>query len=417
MNLTPVIELLRREMGLDIASIGEGAVVQALRRRMAATGCLNEGDYAARLSASPEEVQELIEEVSVPETWFFREEAAFDCLRSQVRQDLPATGKQRPFNVACLPCATGEEAYSIAMALLDMGLAPVKFRVHALDISYRALVRAQKAVYGEYSFRAADKTFRERYFQADAEGYQVIQSVRDQVSFYHGSVLALPAPFVSAMYDVVFCRNLLIYLDHEARKRFMAGLHKILAPGGILLVGHSEVAIALHEGFERSWDGALRPGQERAAPIAQPSRRKRTEQRPPKAENKGQGLRPMPFASVAKTLPAAPTGAAAAAPDETGEIRALADAGRLNEARASCDARIQKGGHSAELYCLLGVILNVQGDAAAARDCYRKAMYLDPQHVEARQLLVMIEQRSGLDRRSPEARHAHGSRRREDGHG
>jgi chemotaxis protein methyltransferase WspC len=417
MNLTPFIALLRREMGLDPASIGEGAVVQALHRRMAANGCLNEGDYSARLSVSPEEVQELIEEVSVPETWFFREKAAFECLRSQARQDLTATGKQRPFNVGCLPCATGEEAYSIAMALLDMGLAPVKFRVHALDISYRALVRAQQAVYGEYSFRAADKTFRERYFQASAEGYQVIQSVRDQVSFYHGSVLALPTPFVSAIYDVLFCRNLLIYLDNEARKRFVAGLKMILAPGGILLVGHSEVVIALHEGFERSGDGALRLRQDSTPPTAQPSIRKRPERHLSKAENKGQGLRPMPFASVAKALPAEPTGPVAVAPDEIGNIRALADVGRLNEARASCDACIQKGGHSAELYCLLGVILNAQGDAAAARDSYRKAMYLDPQHVEARQLLVMIEQRSGLDRRSPEASHTHGSRRREDGHG
>lgn len=417
MNLTPFIALLRREMGLDPASIGEGAVVQALRRRMTATGCLNEGEYSARLSISPEEVQELIEEISVPETWFFREEAAFDCLRSQVRQNLPETGKQRLFNVACLPCSTGEEAYSIVMALLDMGLAPAKFRVHALDISYRALIRAQQAVYGEYSFRASDKTFRERYFQAGAQGYQVIQSVRDQVSFYHGSVLALPTPFDSAMYDVLFCRNLLIYLDNEARKRFVAGLKNILAPGGILLVGHSEVSIALNEGFERGGDGALRMGQGTAKPTPQPPMRKRSERHLPKDENKGQELRAMPFASVAKALTAAQTGAAAVAPDETGKIRALADAGRLDEARASCDACIQKGGHSAELYCLLGVILNAQGDPAAARDSYRKAMYLDPQHVEARQLLVMIEQRSGLDRRSVEARHAHGSRRREDGHG
>jgi chemotaxis protein methyltransferase WspC len=145
--------------------------------------------------------------------------------------------------------------------------------------------------------------------------------------------------------------------------------------------------------------------------------RKLSERHRPKDENKGQELRPMPFASVAKALTAAQTGAVAVAPDESGKIRALADAGRLDEARASCDACIQKGVHSAELYCLLGLILNAQGDAAAARNCYRKAMYLDPQHVEARQLLVMIEQRSGQDRRSPEASHAHGSRRREDGHG
>lgn len=395
MNLTPVIALLRQEMGLNPASIGEEAVAHALRRRMVAIGCGNDEEYAARLSASREEVQELIEEISVPETWFFREESAFECLRSHVRQALLHVEKSRPFNVACLPCATGEEAYSIAMVLLDMGLAPAKFRVHALDISYRALLRAQQAVYGDYSFRSADQTFRSRYFQACAGGYQVTQTVRDQVSFYHGSVLALPLPFDAAVYDVVFCRNLLIYLDEEARKRAVGELKKILAPGGMLLVGHAEVSIPLQEGFGRSPDGALRLGTETAAPVPQPPRRKRAAHPAPRAESKAQGRHAMPFAPAVKAVPVMQNDRVAAAPDEAREIRALADAGRLDEARTLCDARLQAGERSAELYCMLGLVLNAKGEAVAARECYRKAVYLDPQHAEARQQLALTDQRKG----------------------
>lgn len=407
MNLAPVIALLRREMGLNPASIGEGAVEHALRRRMAATGSNNEEDYA--LSASREEIQELIEEVTVPETWFFREAGAFECLKIHVRQALSSAGENRPFNVACLPCATGEEAYSIVMALLDMGLDPAKFRVHALDISTRALLCAQQAVYGEYSFRTADKTFRQRYFQAVEGGYQLIRAVRDQVNFYHGSALALPDPFDSVLYEAVFCRNLLIYLDDEARRRVVAGLKKMLAPAGILLVGHAEASIVLHEGFKRSADGALRLGVKAALPVTPPLRRKR-------AAPTGEPVqlhRPMPFAQVAGNLPVANT----ASPGEIREIRALADAGRLDEARIRCAVRLQAGERSAELYCLQGLILNAQGDRAAARECYRKAMYLDPQYAEARQHLAMADQRIEPDRRGVKACHAHGSRRREVRHG
>ena len=415
MNLIPVIALLRQEIGLNPASIGESAVAHALRRRIVATGCGNEENYVARLSSSQEEVQELIEEVIVPETWFFREEGTFECLRSHVRQTLLSAGKLSSFSVACLPCATGEEAYSIVMALLDMGLAPSKFRVHALDISSRALIRAQQAVYGEYSFRTTDKTFRVRYFQAGAGSYQLIQAVRDQVSFYQGSALAMPPPFDSVTYDVVFCRNLLIYLDDLARKRVVAGLKMMLAPDGILLLGHAEASIALQEGFERSAEGALRLRQCTARLVPQWTARKQLARPATLDVSELQAQNPMPFAAVSTNLSVAQNDTVA--PHEIKEIRALADAGRLDEARLFCEARLHAGERSADLYCLLGLILTAQRDVGAARECYRKAMYLNPQHAEARQQVIMADQRSGLDRRSLGANHENGSRRREDDHG
>ncbi len=417
MNLIPVIALLRQEMGLNPASIGESAVRHALRLRMAATGAGNVEDYAARLQASRDELQELIEEISVPETWFFREEGGFECLRSQFR--LVTSAKQRPFNVACLPCATGEEAYSAAMVLLDMGVAAAKFRVHGLDISYRALLRAQQAVYGEYSFRSADKTFCPRYFEVCPSGYQLNQAVRNQVSFYHGSALELNSPFDAAIYDVVFCRNMLIYLDEAARERVMVGIKKILAPDGILLTGHSEISIALQHGFARGTDGALRLRAAASLSVHQPAvRRKRVVTSVGRAQIKPAAHRVMPFASVISkpALPDKPATMPKTAPDEIGKIRLLANAGRLAEASEQCEARLQAGERSADLYCLQGLILNAQGNTAAARECYRKVLYLEPQHAEARQQLAMSDQRRELERRSATAEHAHGSRRRGNQH-
>jgi len=418
MNLFPVIALLRQEMGLNPDSIGESAVMHAVQRRMASTAARDDQEYLLRLQASRDELQELIEEISVPETWFFREASAFDCVRSQVSKKFSA--QQRPFSVACLPCATGEEAYSVAMTLLDMGLDPAKFRVHGLDISYRALLRAQQAVYPEYSFRSDDKTFRPKYFEASASGYQLNQLVKDQVGFFQGSALALNSPFDAAVYDVVFCRNMLIYLDQEARKLVMEGLKKILLPDGILLVGHSEISIALQAGFTRGADGALRLKKPAELPVLLSRRRKPLSPIVHQRESRVQSLvskqpRPMPFASVA-SRPVAVQSKPVTALDVAG-IRLLADTGRLIEASKQCEARLQSGERSADLYYLQGLILNAQGDTVAARECYRKVLYLAPQHAETRQQLAMMEQRLGMERRRVSAEHAHGSRRRGKEHG
>lgn len=249
MNLAGIIQVLQREIGLNPASISEGAVRHAIQRRMVATGCQSSEAYQARLDASRDEVQELIEEVTVPETWFFREDSAFECLRQHAALTQANNQSGRLFSVASIPCATGEEPYSIAMALFDMGMAANRFRVHALDVSFRALLLAQQARYGSNSFRAIDNSFRERFFATQGNAYCLHESVKAQVSFYQGSVTTLPAPFNSQTYDVVFTRNLLIYLDHDGRERFIAGLKRMLAPTAILLVGHSEAGILLSAGL------------------------------------------------------------------------------------------------------------------------------------------------------------------------
>lgn len=372
MDMAEIIALLRREIGLNPDSMGENVVQQAIGRRIVATACKDIAEYVTRLSASRDEVQELVEEVTVPETWFFREQTAFECLR---RHAMLSSGV---LMVASMPCATGEEPYSIAMSLLELGLPASRFRVHALDISHRALLLAQRGEYGEHAFRAADNTFRRHYFAPAATGYRVNQTVRDQVSFYHGSLLAPPPPFATGSYDVVFCRNLLIYLDEEARLKVVAELKRMLSGQGILLVGHAEAAILIQQGFRRREDGALTLAA-RPVEVLRPSRQKRP---PPTA-------RPVPFSDMP---------AAAQQPDAENEntaIRSLADQGLLDEARLRCEKNLAMGQHSAELYCMLGLVLHAKNDVEGARECYRKALYLDPRHQEASLQLAMLLDKAG----------------------
>lgn len=407
MNLPDIIALLRQEIGLNPESIGEGAVWQAVQQRLAATACRDLAEYGVRLASSYDEVQELVEQVTVAETWFFREESAFECLRQQAQWRLLNAPLARPFQVASLPCSTGEEPYSIAMALLDLGLPAERFRVHALDVSYRVLLRAQQAVYGDYAFRSADKRFRAQYFEVTPTGYRLAQTVRDQVSFYQGNVLALPPAFASASYDVVFSRNLLIYLDPQARKRMVTELKRILSPTGILLVGHAEVGMLLQAGFVRRVDGALlqanaEQAQAGSLPATRGGRRALPVSDATRPAKKRPGCRDLPFAkdkpgaleaSSQTTLTAVSPNALAA--NETNAIRALANAGQLEAARLRGEKQLAQGQRSADLYCVMGLIVRAQGHALAARDCYRKALYLDPQHEEAGLQLAMLLEQAG----------------------
>ena len=122
--------------------------------------------------------RQLIETVIVPETWFFRDREAYVALVKVVLEEwLPAHG-DGPLRLLSAPCSTGEEPYSMAMALFDAGLPANRFHIDALDISARSLARARRAFYGRNSFRGTNLSFRGRYFQAAAGGHHLAEAIR-----------------------------------------------------------------------------------------------------------------------------------------------------------------------------------------------------------------------------------------------
>ncbi len=148
-----------------------------------------------------------------------------------------------------LPSSTGEEPYSIAMTLLDAGVPADRFRVHALDISARALAAAGRAVYRKNSFRSHDLGFRARHFELTSSGYRVSDLVRQQVSFERSNLFAVDLLSGVQIYDVIFCRNLLIYFDRSTQERAIGVLERLLTPTGVLFVAPSEAGLLLSHGF------------------------------------------------------------------------------------------------------------------------------------------------------------------------
>ena len=176
--------LLRRTIGLDSASIGSSLIGQTVRMRMQSRGLTKFEDYGKYLQATPAELNELIEAVVVKETWFFRDKEPFTVLARLVLTEWLPAHPATPLRLLSVPCSTGEEPYSMAMALLDAGLPPERFRIDAVDISSRALETAKHAVYRKNSFRGQARGYRERHFQPAADGYLLNQSVRDRVRFF-----------------------------------------------------------------------------------------------------------------------------------------------------------------------------------------------------------------------------------------
>jgi chemotaxis protein methyltransferase CheR len=246
-------DLFKAACGLWFGDDSRFLLENRLARRMRR---LEVGSFAAyhyllrRESAGEDELAAVIDELTTNETYFFRERSQ---LRALVGEIIPTLLTQRagPVNVWSAGCSSGEEPYTIVMMALEAGLRPgVDLRVHASDISRRCLSKAREAEYREGSFRETPPELRERYFEEKNGLYTLSPGVRRHVTFTRMNLLE-PARFaLLGPLDVVLCRNVIIYFERETKKRVVESFAERLAPGGYLLLGHSESLIQLTSAFE-----------------------------------------------------------------------------------------------------------------------------------------------------------------------
>ena len=372
-------QLLKGRIGLDAESVGRVVVERAVRQRMAALNCADEDGYWLRLSGSSSEQQALVEAVVVPETWFFRHPESFAALKKLAFEHLSRLEGGRPLRILSLPCSSGEEPYSIVMALLDGGLAPQLFQVDAVDVSEKIIERAHAGLYGHNSFRGEALDFRERYFLPSKEGFALTEQIKRKVRFIHGNLLDPLLLSGEPPYDILFCRNLLIYFDRPTQAQVLQVLKRLLREDGYMFIGPAEASLLSQNGMQ-----AL------ALPLAFVFRRA-VEVVPPRAVAPRNVAPvapvPVPRMRLERPLPRPqPTPAAVAKDDASAallEITQLANSGRSADARAACERHLAQHGPSAAIFYWLGLLSDVAGQDAEAQDFYRKALYLEPQHAEA----------------------------------
>ena len=384
--------LLKQAMGLDAASIGPASIERAVQQRVVACGLKDAGAYLERVHASAEEVQQLIEEVIVPETWFFRDREAFTALARLAYEDWMRTHPEGVLRVLSLPCSTGEEPYSVAMALLDAGFPAERFRVDAFDISTRSLANARRGLFGRNSFRGGELEFRDRHFTSAGSGWQLSEAVRRQVEFHQANILDANLRAGEGTYDVVFCRNLLIYFDRPTQDRAVGTLARLLAPAGWLFVGPSETGLLLSHAFVSAKVPLAFAFRHAAAAPAEPrvNGHQPARRPPPSPARKEASPRPMPFSSVVLRPPAAAAGTPGTPVAGIDHAMRLADQGRLVEAAKECEDHLRTHGPSAKAFYVMALVRDASGSHAEAVELYRKALYLDPQHHETLVQLALL---------------------------
>lgn len=404
-TLMKVEEVLRTACGLTLAHSLRRSLETALSRSADARGMAPEAFLRGLLLRDAHAVETFIEHAVIGETYFFRHP---EHLRSLARLSLPKTGPF--FNVWSAGCATGEEPYSIAMALLSAGIPEGRIRVLATDVSGRALERAREGLYGPWSLRHVEPELERVYLEPRGEQLSVVPQVRKLVEFRRHN-LAVEAPPQTGL-SAIFCRNVLIYFPPELVRRVLAQFLSALTPGGLLFVSPAEVPLTNGLGLEMvDAEGcvALRvptPGETPPEPPVRRAVRDAAEvlkaaarlvpPSSPKAAPLLEGLSARPQMEL--HTPIAPRAAeppVVAAPRVTSPQagpmeRAVeaARAGRFEEAEAL--AREAAKALVPEAYLLLAMVAEARGDLNGAVEAVRKALYLEPRLALGHATLVAL---------------------------
>jgi chemotaxis methyl-accepting protein methylase len=348
-QLEQLADLVRERSG--IALHGE----QRIDALAAALGKLAPGMDAAgalRAASDPDDgprfVTALLEAVAVHETFFFRQRQDLDAIDwRQLLANAQIAGSPR-IRIWVAACSTGEEAYTLAILAAEEFGGDPPVAILATDLSRAALARAQAGRYAGRSVRHVEHAQRERWFEREGRDFAPVASLRRHVTFRQHNLVTDAPP--SQGFDLIVCRNVLIYFDPSTVERVLDTLDRALAPSGALLLGAA--------------DRLCRP------PSRRPSARAPARARPAPARAGWRAARP---------APRRPAAAAAPAEGTIAQALAAADGGRLDEAAAIVDRILAADPLDADAHFIRGIAELGRGEAAAAVTALRRALYLDPE--------------------------------------
>jgi chemotaxis protein methyltransferase CheR len=252
-------DVLYAHTGLTFRDDQADYVARRLRSRVRALGLANFRAYYLRLltdTAKESEFQEAVEVLTNHETYFFREIAQLGALLEEILPALPAAGTwRRTVRILSAGCSTGEEPFSLAMLYLEArrGHRAAQIpacEIVATDISRRVIERARRGVFGDSAFRCLPSALKDRYFRGVEGGMTATAEMRAHVRFEQANILDRTLMGSLAPFDVVLCRNVLIYFDRDAKSRAVATFLAVLNAGGFLMLGHAESLLTVSTDFK-----------------------------------------------------------------------------------------------------------------------------------------------------------------------
>jgi chemotaxis protein methyltransferase CheR len=402
-------KLLHNAAGLSFDDSRRDSLGFSIGERMRATKTADVEGYLVKVSSvtGADERQALLDEVTIPETHFFRNPPQIRALRKYVMPELIRQNAERKrLRIWSAGCSTGEEAYTVAILVRELLPASTDWdiKVLATDISTRGLGAGREARYGERSFVMTEPSDLARWFVPDADGgaWTVRDEVRSIVEFEHRNLVTEDAAFEPGEADLILCRNVTIYFDRDTTRGLMKRFHVRLRDGGYLFLGHAETLwqitddftlVSLGDAFvyrrlddvEERTDEAdrrrvlpeRRVGDE---PIPRMPERRKTDSERRHREKAASAVPKLPRL-VTPALPVPRVIAPAAElPDPLDAVRAALAEGRYAEA---ADIAAEVAGSTPlrpDAHYLWGVALTNLGRDADALVVLRKTLYLDPEH-------------------------------------
>jgi len=390
-----IAEQIKKKMGLHAPTVGMITISTAIDKRMRECQIESDERYLREIKSNPKEMKELVEAVLIPETWFFRESKPYKYILNYIQNN-----PNRKTNILSIPCSTGEEPYSIAMMLMDNNIGVDEFSIDAIDIGENNISKAIKGLYRKNSFRSKKTGFIKKYFSKNNDLYKLSGYVKNKVNFYRKNILDESHDIEAEHYDIILCRNLLIYFDNETQSRLFSTLHEKLKLTGLLILGYAE-SIQHSEGKFvpaincDSFVYVKEDNLDKSLPFSYKS--KRVMERKPDSINKKE----RPFSRKQIEEPVSQKNHTRQTEQQSENLDfafVLANQGKLDEALVICEKYITNHFESARAHYLSGVIYDTKSDIENAYKSLHKAIYLDPKNIEALiHLSLLEEQRGNLD--------------------
>jgi chemotaxis protein methyltransferase CheR len=245
-------DIIRERFGIYYDDQKQFLLLSRLQTRLVKRSFSNYADYVRFLRTGADretEFRDLASVLSNNETYFFRERAQVKALCGNILTELQ--GSSPRLRIWSAACSSGEEPYSLAMSLLETGrIAETNISIRATDISPRVLEMCERGFYRALSFRATEPAMVQKYFRVSGDGFVISDRVKRLVTFSSLNLMDERKVAANGPFDVIFCRNVLIYFDKATQKRVVESFARALRAGGYLFLGHAESLFALTNLYE-----------------------------------------------------------------------------------------------------------------------------------------------------------------------
>ena len=395
-TLCRLAEMVSHTIGFDMKRIGESSIIRAAYRVQAESNVSTCEAIEDLFLHDPKCRQLFIESIVVPESWLFREPKVFQYINTSLHHRLKS---QSEVKILSAPCATGEEACSIALSLLDSGHSRSQFSIIAADISQRAIEDANSGIYPEKAFRSIDETLKKKWFSSTPTGWHVSTKIQQTIKFLNKNLLDTQTETellqkAKGRFDLISCRNLLVYFTKPQRENLLQTIRRLLKPDGELVVGAAEAVILPTATWEPT------------GPLTFRIRKKVNKSRPTQQEeiqptgNKSAICTQVELSQteyddlkIHSNQTTAP--ATVACSEVIQDIEALANAGEIEDAIRLCQKSLQLNGAQTDLLYMLAILHQTSGNYIASEKLLEKVVYLKPRHEGALLSLALIARRKG----------------------